>query len=102
MSTGRDLQSLPKAHLHLHLEGAMRPETLVELAAHYAVALPPVGNYDSFSEFSAIYEAVCAVLRTRRRPSSSRPRDSRRCRRFGGGLVGDGGASHAAPGQVHR
>ncbi len=64
MSTGRDLQSLPKAHLHLHLEGAMRPETLVELAAHYAVALPPVGNYDSFSEFSAIYEAVCAVLRT--------------------------------------
>jgi adenosine deaminase len=42
----------------------MRPETLVELAARYAVPLPPVGDYDSFTEFSAIYEAVCAVLRT--------------------------------------
>ena len=42
----------------------MRRETLVELAAHYGVPLPPVGDYNSFTEFSAIYEAVCAVLRT--------------------------------------
>lgn len=64
MTTGRDLQSLPKAHLHLHLEGAMRPETLVEMAATYGVPLPPVGEYNSFAEFSALYDAVCAVLRT--------------------------------------
>ena len=28
----RDLGTLPKAHLHLHLTGGMRPATLVELA----------------------------------------------------------------------
>src|SRR3712207_1127741 len=29
----RDLARLPKAHLHLHFAGAMRPSTLRELAA---------------------------------------------------------------------
>ena len=28
----RDLRALPKGHLHIHLEGAMRPSTLAELA----------------------------------------------------------------------
>ena len=42
----------------------MRPETLVEMADHYGVPLPPVGEYSSFTEFSALYDAVCAVLRT--------------------------------------
>jgi adenosine deaminase len=64
MSTGRDLKSLPKAHLHLHLEGAMRPQTLAQLAAHYGVAVPAVSSYSKFSEFSLLYEAVCAVLRS--------------------------------------
>jgi adenosine deaminase len=36
----RSLQALPKAHLHLHLTGGMRHETLVELAAAQGVALP--------------------------------------------------------------
>ena len=36
----RDLQLLPKAHLHLHLTGGMRPATLVELAAEQGRALP--------------------------------------------------------------
>jgi adenosine deaminase len=35
-----DLQALPKAHLHLHLTGGMRHETLVELAGEQGVALP--------------------------------------------------------------
>lgn len=64
MSTGRDLKSLPKAHLHLHLEGGMRRQTLGELAARYGVPVPDVSSYDSFTEFSRLYEAVCAVLRT--------------------------------------
>ncbi len=64
MSTARDLRALPKAHLHLHLEGAMRMATLRERAAHHGVPLPPVGSYTSFTEFAALYEAACAVLRT--------------------------------------
>ena len=36
----RDLALLPKAHLHLHLTGGMRPTTLLELAAEQGRALP--------------------------------------------------------------
>ncbi|MGH9305137.1 MAG: adenosine deaminase [Acidimicrobiales bacterium] len=64
MTSGRDLLTLPKAHLHLHLEGGMRKSTLVERAAHYGIALPEVSTYGSFSEFSQLYQAACAVLRT--------------------------------------
>ncbi|MFB6615966.1 adenosine deaminase [Streptomyces sp. NPDC085524] len=36
----RDLTLLPKAHLHLHFTGSMRPSTLLELADKYGVRLP--------------------------------------------------------------
>ncbi|MFJ4549523.1 adenosine deaminase [Streptomyces sp. NPDC088817] len=36
----RDLSELPKAHLHLHFTGSMRPTTLLELADKYSVRLP--------------------------------------------------------------
>ncbi|WP_175409923.1 adenosine deaminase [Streptomyces sp. TRM64462] len=36
----RDLTLLPKAHLHLHFTGSMRPATLLELADKYGVHLP--------------------------------------------------------------
>jgi adenosine deaminase len=64
VSTGRDLAALPKAHLHLHLEGGMRMATLRDLAAHYEIPLPPVGSYTSFTEFADLYVAACDVLQT--------------------------------------
>ncbi|MFR9675325.1 adenosine deaminase [Streptomyces sp. TR06-5] len=36
----REVRSLPKAHLHLHFTGSMRPSTLLELADKYGVGLP--------------------------------------------------------------
>lgn len=36
----RDLTALPKAHLHLHFTGSMRPSTVAELAQKYRVKLP--------------------------------------------------------------
>ncbi len=40
MESVRDVRSLPKAHLHLHFTGSMRPSTLLELADKYGVHLP--------------------------------------------------------------
>ncbi|MGL5858869.1 MAG: adenosine deaminase [Angustibacter sp.] len=36
----RDLVALPKAHLHLHFTGSMRPATVLDLAAKHGVVLP--------------------------------------------------------------
>ncbi|MFJ1753149.1 adenosine deaminase [Kitasatospora sp. NPDC088134] len=36
----RDVRSLPKAHLHLHFTGSMRPATLLELADKHGIRLP--------------------------------------------------------------
>lgn len=60
----RDLAMLPKAHLHIHLEGAMRPETLAELAAAAGIEVPPIRGFGSFSAFSDMYVAACDVLRS--------------------------------------
>ena len=37
---GRDVLTLPKAHLHLHFTGAMRHQTMIELADRHGVRLP--------------------------------------------------------------
>ena len=60
----RDLTALPKAHLHVHLEGAMRPSTLAEIAAGYGIPVPEIRGYGSFPAFSGLYHAAEAVLKT--------------------------------------
>src|SRR5579862_1946611 len=64
ISPVRDLRSLPKAHLHVHLEGAMRPNTLRGLADEVGVEVPPIRGFGSFTAFAGMYLAACAVLTT--------------------------------------
>ena len=42
----------------------MRPATLAALAAKYAMEMPIIRGYGSFSAFSDLYVAATAVLRT--------------------------------------
>jgi adenosine deaminase len=60
----RDLRTLPKGHLHVHLEGAMRPSTLAELADTAGIPVPEIRGYGSFTAFSETYVAACQVLLT--------------------------------------
>lgn len=71
--TDADLRALPKAELHVHLEGTIRPETAVALARQHGEdpdrVLPLVAGgypsrYTSFDQFVALYLAVSAQVRT--------------------------------------
>jgi adenosine deaminase len=70
-----DLKALPKAHLHLHLTGAMRHSTLVALARTHRVSLPPALTQDwppqlstvderGWFRFQRLYDIARSVLRT--------------------------------------
>ena len=63
----RDLATLPKAELHVHLEGAMRIATVRELADRGRTPAPSglVGEdwrFADFDDFIAQYNATCALL----------------------------------------
>ncbi|MFD1722686.1 adenosine deaminase [Amnibacterium endophyticum] len=62
----RDLAALPKAHLHLHFEAAMRPSTLAELAAEADQPVPRWAPFDDFQDFEAAYGDVLGLIRSRR------------------------------------
>ncbi|MEV5830194.1 adenosine deaminase [Spirillospora sp. NPDC052242] len=65
------IQGLPKVELHLHLEGALRPETLFSLARRHGVALGAESpeelsglyRFESFDDFARLFMAGLEVLR---------------------------------------
>lgn len=70
----RDLHALPKVDLHVHLEGSMRPTTVVELAERAGVELPEglrEGRYE-FRDFRHFIDEWVAGLRCLRRPNDFR------------------------------
>ncbi|MFD0805604.1 adenosine deaminase [Nocardioides caeni] len=71
----RDLQALPKAHLHLHFTGSMRHDTLLELAARDRIQLPDAlvsewppqltaADEKGWFRFQRLYDVARSVLRT--------------------------------------
>jgi adenosine deaminase len=65
------IRRMPKAEIHLHLEGSVRPATLLELARRNGVT-PPASDeaglreffrFRDFPHFIEVYIAVCSCLR---------------------------------------
>lgn len=73
---GVDLTTLPKISLHDHLDGSLRPQTILELAAEAGIAVPasePEGlkqwfseasNSGSLVEYLKTFDLTCAVMQT--------------------------------------
>ncbi|MEU3506266.1 adenosine deaminase, partial [Streptomyces hundungensis] len=70
-----DVSELPKAHLHLHFTGSMRPATLLELADKYGVRLPDAltgaeppqlraTDERGWFRFQRLYDAARSCLRS--------------------------------------
>ena len=72
LSTPEWLQGLPKAELHLHIEGTLEPELMFELATRNGVTLPfpdvesvrAAYVFDDLQSFLDLYYAGCSVLIT--------------------------------------
>jgi adenosine deaminase len=66
------ITKMPKVELHVHLEGSVRPETLLKLASRHHVALPVEDvaglrkwyTFRDFNHFIEIYMTISSCLRT--------------------------------------
>ncbi|MGE3269017.1 MAG: adenosine deaminase [Chloroflexota bacterium] len=66
------VQAAPKAELHVHLEGAIQPETLLTLAQRNGIELPSNSidgvrswiQYRDFDHFIELFRTACRCLRT--------------------------------------
>lgn len=74
---GVDVRSLPKISLHDHLDGSLRPATIIELAEAEGIELPVLdaeglgawfaeqSNSGSLVEYLKTFDLTCAVMQTR-------------------------------------
>ena len=65
------LRALPKAELHVHLEGTATPELVARLAVRNGMELPPgllrdarTFHFDGFLDFLSAYDRAASVIRT--------------------------------------
>ncbi len=66
------IQLLPKAELHMHIEGSLEPELMFKLAKRNGIELPYASidelkalyNFNNLQEFLDIYYQGCSVLQT--------------------------------------
>ncbi|WP_341255006.1 adenosine deaminase [uncultured Dietzia sp.] len=56
--------ALPKAHLHVHLEAAMREATLRQWCAEDGIEVPPLVEYADFTAFLGAYGLLIDLLHT--------------------------------------